>query len=161
MGEVRHFHRVLEHELPAHEEAGWLEWARERVLSMPNDPVVLIEWDNSKGEPRLPDDTIKPIENTIGHKDDAGKPEFSQVPRGTLIEVARVLTDGAKHYGSDDNWKRVPNPRKRYYDAACRHLDSWWNGELIDPNSGRPHLAHAIADLMFLLWFQLNEHKEK
>lgn len=154
---VRHFHRVLEDDL-GELGPGWNEWGRERVPSLPNDTIVLLE---REGELPLSDENaVKPVEN-IGKKDDDGKPQFSQLPPGVLLHVVHVLTDGAKHYGSDDNWKRVRNPRKRYYDAAMRHVDSWWNGEAIDPKSNRPHLAHAIADLMFLLWFQINETKEK
>lgn len=152
VGDVRYFSRALEADAHQHEALGWERWGVEHIQSMPHDPIALMEW-VGQGDPRVPDDTD-------GRKDDDGKAQFSQFPVGTLIHVARVLTDGAKHYGSDDNWQRVKNPRKRYYDAAMRHIDSWWGGELIDPKSGRPHLAHAIADLMFLLWFQINTEEQ-
>src|SRR5579884_1877252 len=146
-GSVRHFYRVLEADLPVHEEAGWLEGGRESIPSLPNDPVCMIEW-NGKGEPVLPN-------AKEGKKDDQDKIAWSQIPRGVLTHVVAVLTDGAKRYGGD-NWMRVPNARVRYYDALMRHIDAYWSGELIDPQSNRPHLAHAAANILFLLWFQLN-----
>jgi hypothetical protein len=38
-----------------------------------------------------------------------------------------------------------------YYNAAIRHLFSWWDGEDVDMESGQPHLAHAVACLLILL----------
>ena len=37
-----------------------------------------------------------------------------------------------------------------YYDAAMRHLMSYWEGEDIDPDSGLPHIVKAIACLFVL-----------
>jgi len=102
---------------------------------------------------------VKPIENT-GIKHDSQKIKFSLIPKGVLRDVVCVLTDGGKRYG-DDNWQRVPNARQRYFDAASRHLDSWWSGEHVDPDSGRSHLAHVIANAMFLLWLEKNGTQEK
>jgi hypothetical protein len=33
-----------------------------------------------------------------------------------------------------------------------RHLLAFWSGEETDPESGLPHLAHALCGLMFLHW---------
>jgi hypothetical protein len=41
--------------------------------------------------------------------------------------------------------------KPRYFDAAQRHLWAWWEGEARDPESGLPHLAHAVACLLFVL----------
>jgi len=69
-----------------------------------------------------------------------------------LRPVIRVLTNGAKKY-DDDNWKLVPNAQNRYYDAFMRHLDAYRDGEWLDKDDKEPHLAHAICNLFFLLWF--------
>src|SRR5690606_12883913 len=37
-----------------------------------------------------------------------------------------------------------------YYDSANRHLNAFWEGEDIDPDSGIHHLSKAIASLMVL-----------
>ena len=87
-----------------------------------------------------------------GLKKDAGKPRFSLLPPGTLLEVVEVLTFGAQKY-ADDNWMHVGGARKRYYDALQRHVEAWWQGEVRDPETGRSHLAHAVCCALFLMWF--------
>lgn len=86
-----------------------------------------------------------------GIKHDAGKPQWHLVPWGPMTVVVRVLMHGAGKY-SEDNWKGV-SPR-RYENAAYRHLIAWSQGEATDPESGLPHLAHAICSLLFLLWHE-------
>lgn len=88
----------------------------------------------------------------IGRKDDSNKPRYSLLPMGTINQVVQVLEHGANKY-EVGNWQRVPDSRNRYYDAAMRHIDAWWNGEKLDEESKLPHLAHAICCLLFLMWF--------
>ena len=85
-----------------------------------------------------------------GKKLDAGKPRWSLFPAGTLRKVLDVLEFGARKYDVD-NWKHVPDAKRRYYDAAMRHIDAWWNGEQADQETGVHHLAHATCCLLFLL----------
>jgi hypothetical protein len=70
--------------------------------------------------------------------------------------VLRVLEFGAKKYGAE-NWREVPDARRRYYDAADRHLRAWWEGEALDPDTGESHLAHAACCLLFLLGFEVTK----
>lgn len=85
-----------------------------------------------------------------GRKDDAGKAPWHLIPWEALRDVALVLDFGAKKYG-EDNWRKVPDARKRYFAAAHRHLVTWWLGETHDPETGLPHLAHAACCVLFLL----------
>lgn len=85
-----------------------------------------------------------------GVKFDQGKPEWDLVPWEGLEPVVRVLTMGARKY-SPDNWKKVPDGRRRYTAAAFRHLVAFARGEERDPESGEPHLAHCICCLLFIL----------
>lgn len=94
--------------------------------------------------------------NTSGRKYDSNKPRYSLLPTGTVLNVVQVLEYGAVKY-EPDNWQHVPSARTRYYDAAMRHIDDWWNGSEIDEESSLPHLAHAICCLLFLLWFDEQE----
>lgn len=87
---------------------------------------------------------------TEGRKDDGGKLRWSLFPAGTLKEILEVLEIGAKKYDVD-NWKKVQDARRRYYDALMRHVESWWSGEVNDPEDGKHHLAHAGCCLLFLL----------
>lgn len=87
-----------------------------------------------------------------GRKDDSAKRRYSLLPKGTVNSVVDVLEFGSKKY-ADNNWMKVPDAKARYYDAAMRHLDAWFNGDIKDAETGLPHLAHAICCLMFLMWF--------
>ena len=87
-----------------------------------------------------------------GRKDDSAKRRYSLLPKGTVNSVVDVLEFGSKKY-ADNNWQKVPNAKTRYYDAALRHIDAWFGGEIKDIETGLPHLAHAICCLMFLMWF--------
>ena len=95
-------------------------------------------------------------EEHVGRKHDSNKPRYSLLPSGTVNQVVQVLEYGAVKY-KIDNWQHVPSARTRYYDAAMRHIDDWWNGSEIDEESSLPHLAHAICCLLFLLWFDEQE----
>lgn len=87
-----------------------------------------------------------------GRKDDAGKDRWSLLPVKAIKAVVRVLTYGAEKY-DDENWRKVPDGRRRYYDAALRHIVAWWDGEQNDPESNLPHLAHAACCIIFLMEF--------
>jgi hypothetical protein len=91
-----------------------------------------------------------------GRKDDAGKLEWSLLPKGSSHAVIRVLMFGAKKYGRE-NWIQVPEARQRYYDALMRHMDAWWQDpKSKDADTGESHLAHAICCAMFLLYLDTN-----
>lgn len=87
---------------------------------------------------------------TGGRKFDGGKLQYGLLPPLALRETVRVLTFGAEKY-EPDNWKRVPDPIRRYFDAAQRHLWAYKEGEVNDPESGVSHLAHALCCIMFML----------
>ena len=70
------------------------------------------------------------------------------VPSNVLMEVGLAMLEGGK-YG-EYNYRSVGVQGSVYYDAAMRHLSAWWNGEDIDPDSGLPHLAKAMASIVVL-----------
>ena len=82
-------------------------------------------------------------------KDDAEKPKLELIPVNCLSSVAEVLSMGAKKYGKD-NWRSCTD-LDRYYGALLRHLFAYKSGELVDKESGLPHLSHAMCNVMFLL----------
>lgn len=96
---------------------------------------------------------------TEGVKLDSGKRRWSLLPRGTVPQVVDVLEYGARKY-APDNWQKVPDARRRYYDAAHRHIEAWWGGETRDPETGLHHLAHATCCLLFLIWVDGNDEPE-
>ena len=86
---------------------------------------------------------------TGGRKFDGGKLQYGLVPPNALEAMVEILTFGAEKY-EPDNWKRVPDAKRRYFDALNRHLWAWKKGEQDDPETGKNHLAHALCCLMFL-----------
>lgn len=84
-------------------------------------------------------------------KNDGGKTRWDLLPFGGIRQIASVLTFGAEKY-APEQWQRVPDARRRYFAAMMRHIDAWWGGEIVDPESGHHHLAHAGCCLLFLLW---------
>lgn len=72
------------------------------------------------------------------------------VPTSAVALVSLAFLHGARKYGSW-NW-RVAGVRASVYKGALdRHMAAWWEGQAHDPESGLPHLAHALACLMILV----------
>jgi hypothetical protein len=84
-----------------------------------------------------------------GTKDDDGKRQWHLLPLSLLEDTVDVLMFGAKKYGVN-NWRNVKNGHERYYDALMRHISAWKQGEVVDPDTGISHLAHAMCNLIFL-----------
>ena len=86
-----------------------------------------------------------------GIKYDSGKLRYDLIPVGPLATLAQVYTMGAAKY-ADDNW-RSGIAWKRIYAATQRHLNAFWGGEDLDPESGLPHVGHAAWGCFTLLEF--------
>lgn len=84
-----------------------------------------------------------------GRKFDEDKLRYDLIPVLAQEEVVKVITLGAKKY-DPENWKNVPEGRRRYYAAAMRHMEAWRKGEKED-EIGTHHIANAISNLMFIL----------
>lgn len=95
-----------------------------------------------------------------GVKYDNGKPQYSLLPAQALLEVVKVLTFGAGKY-APDNWRRVPEAERRYFDAANRHMWQWAMGEEYDEETKLHHLASSVSNLLFILQFRLEAQNEK
>lgn len=78
------------------------------------------------------------------------KPNLALIPSPALVHLALALGDGARKYGAY-NWRRTSVEAGTYVAACERHLRSWFDGEDIAPDSGNPHLAHAMACLAILI----------
>jgi hypothetical protein len=83
-------------------------------------------------------------------KSDRGKLPWHLLPFRAVTYVVAVLDFGAHKY-SENGWKTVPRKRDRYFSATMPHLIAYWTGEKLDKESGLPHLAHSIANLIFLM----------
>lgn len=90
-----------------------------------------------------------------------GKPMMSLVRPEFIEGIAEVLTYGAVKY--DENRGSEPNYMQgegfhysTIYDSLQRHLNAFWKGESIDPESGKNHLLHAASNLMFLYMYEIS-----
>lgn len=72
------------------------------------------------------------------------KVALALIPFTALIAFARAMMEGARKYGAF-NWRRQPVQAMTYVHAAMRHLAAYTEREAIDPESGVPHLGHAMA----------------
>jgi hypothetical protein len=109
--------------------------------------------------PNCEDGVTLPVKQ-IGRKYDGGKLEYGLLPPLALEETVKVLTFGAQKY-ERDNWQKVGDAKRRYFDALQRHVWAWKQGEQIDPESGIHHLAHAMCCLMFLYEHDIMYSKEQ
>lgn len=96
-----------------------------------------------------------------GMKYDGGKPRMDLLLDGcpkALTSVAEVLTFGAQKYAAH-SWHTVSEGKSRYKAALLRHLTAHALGEVNDPESGLPHLAHAACCSLFILELEQRESK--
>lgn len=91
-------------------------------------------------------------------KADTGKTQWTLMPFDELEDVVKVLEMGAKKY-TKDNWKKCDNV-ERYKDALMRHTISYIKGDKIDAESGLSHLAHAVCNCLFLMYFDKGKHND-
>lgn len=71
------------------------------------------------------------------------KVPFSTLPTQVMAEVGLAMMEGALKYGRH-NYRKAGCRASVYYDAAMRHLTSYWEGQDIDPDSGLPLVAHSL-----------------
>lgn len=95
-----------------------------------------------------------------GTKNDYGKTMYHLVDNNTFTGIADAMTYGAGKY-TENNWKKGIK-FSRLYNAHMRHLSAFIQGDIIDEESGLPHLYHASANLMMLNWMYNNkpEHND-
>jgi hypothetical protein len=95
-----------------------------------------------------------------GAKLDAGKVSIwrgglDYFPRA-IEKVAEISTFGARKYAWK-GWESVPEGVERYSDALVRHLVAESKGEVLDPDSGLLHAAHAAWNALAVLELKLRK----
>lgn len=110
-------------------------------------------------EPELENILSRPSVELFAPKYDTGKARLDLVPISGVMAVADVFGYGAEKYyanswrtGKMVDWSRT-------YGSVLRHLFAFWSGQDNDPESTKPHLAHAATQLMILIEHQ-NINKE-
>ena len=97
--------------------------------------------------------TLKTLKNMEDPKKKAGdkKTPLHLLPTIALYETAHVLALGAAKYGVY-NWRESESVEIQTYTAAMmRHILQYTDGEDVDEESGRSHLAHVMATCSILL----------
>jgi hypothetical protein len=77
-----------------------------------------------------------------------------------LMAVADVSTFGAKKY-VEGGWKTVPDGERRYRNAGARHQLKRAEGEYIDADSGKLHIAHQAWCVLAELELYLCSYEQK
>jgi len=92
----------------------------------------------------------------VGTKLDQGKLRYDLIAPESLKDFARVLSWGAFKY-SDNNWKKVKDPRERYYAALMRHLEAFRLGELEnkEEHNGKKFTGHHLSSVLCCAYFLL------
>ena len=86
-----------------------------------------------------------------GAKANRLKPRVELIPTDALLRAAEVFAYGADKYDAW-NWAKGMSWTETYA-SVLRHLFAWHRGEDIDPESGLPHAAHALTQMMVLVHF--------
>jgi hypothetical protein len=77
------------------------------------------------------------------------KAPLSVVPMNVVHELGIAMLEGARKYGRH-NYREAGVRASVYFDATHRHVNAWWEGEDLDPDSGLSHITKAIATLTVL-----------
>ncbi len=109
-------------------------------------------WDDDY-EDRIPEAPAANPKIQAGSK----KVSLSVIPPQVLAELALAMMEGARKYGPY-NWRKGGTVASTYYDAAMRHMISYWEGDDYDPEAGCLHLVKAIASLVVLVDSILQEN---
>lgn len=97
------------------------------------------------GQPVSASDDVNP-KTRVG----ALKVPLHLVPPSATHFLALAFKAGADKYGPY-NWREKKVPAMTYAGAFLRHFHAWLDGEDMDPETGNPHLAHAMACLAIVL----------
>ena len=95
---------------------------------------------------------INSTEKGSGARYNDGQPDYSLIPMHLLADTARVFTYGSKKYASW-NWAKGANWSIPFA-SLIRHSCAWFKGERVDSESGLPHTAHMIANILMMIHYE-------
>lgn len=87
-------------------------------------------------------------------KDTQEKLPLQNIDPIALKTLAKLQQYGAKKYKGSDGISWQHGEPSTYVGALLRHLTSWQEGEIVDPESGLTHLEHAFYNAYILLWLE-------
>lgn len=92
---------------------------------------------------KLPDSNPKTAQG-------AKKLPLHLVPPSARAALAIAFKEGAEKYGPY-NWREDGISISTYYAACGRHMDAFWDGEDLAPDSKIKHLYHAMACIAIMI----------
>ena len=115
-------------------------------------------YDRLQAELDARDDKLASVNKAVEEKKETNpkdalgvkKWSMANVPIEVVMELGLAMHEGALKYGRF-NWRDSGVRASVYFDAALRHLFSWWTGQDIDPDSGVHHLTKAMACFAIVL----------
>jgi hypothetical protein len=98
---------------------------------------------------------------SVNPKDAVGscKAGVGAVPACVVNEMGVGMGEGGFKYGRH-NYRETRVRAEVYFEAARRHIDDWWEGEDIDPDSGLSHVTKALCTLAVLRDAMINDMLE-
>jgi len=123
------------------------EWLG-RHEAQPHQPPDAAQPDNSSA--MLSDCTIHGASNNPKDIAARAKCPLQLIPPTAETEIAWVLHSGAMKYGPW-NWRRDRIELSNYLGAMRRHIARILDGEDVDAESGRLHLAHVAATAIIMI----------
>lgn len=99
------------------------------------------------------------VKKNTNPKDAVGirKVPYSTIPAEVTAEVGLGMLEGALKYGRH-NYRVIGVRASVYYDAIQRHINAWWEGEDIDPESGLNHIVKLLTSGYVLRDAMINDN---
>lgn len=117
-------------------------------IEPPEYKIGLRHWQDEGTEVREFNEKIAGIE---GKGDLSKKPHHAAIDPFLLKELAQVMRFGANKHGKNNFRTMTQEAAQEIRDSVSRHFnDGFLCGEEKDSESGLSHLAHMVANVMFL-----------
>lgn len=94
------------------------------------------------------------------HKDTVGKVKLNLVPPRSQEAIARVREFGVNKYKDPWGWM-LACTEDEFIEAVKRHLNKRDRGEEIDPESGLPHIYHALCGMAMAVELFMVKNEKK
>ena len=114
-------------------------------------PIEFFQVESWRTFPEEEDTPGKDKTDGVAVRSPLQKLRFDLIPFAALTEVVKVFTFGAYHYG-DRNWEEGFS-WSRCIGSIWRHFGQWCLGEDRDSESHLHHLAHVVANCLFLIQY--------